>query len=250
MASGALQLATVVDLDDRAAPQLPLPTIIDLRDQPGRAVERTVAPVVLSAVPRPARHLGKRVLDVTVAATLLVLVVPVLLVTALAIKLHDGGPVLYRQRRVGFRGETFAMLKFRSMGTDADQRLAELADRNKCDGLLFKVDDDPRVTPVGRFIRRTSVDELPQLWQVLRGEMSLVGPRPLPVDPDDFRDDARRRHDVRPGITGSWQVSGGPDLSYAEMVELDLSYVRQWSLGLDLRIMLRTLPALLSKRSC
>jgi lipopolysaccharide/colanic/teichoic acid biosynthesis glycosyltransferase len=123
----------------------------------------------------------------------------------------------------------------------------DLTDHNVTDGLLFKMENDPRVTAVGRIIRRLSIDELPQLFNVVRGEMSLVGPRPLPVDPDDFGALDGKRHSVPPGITGYWQVSGGPDLAYQEMVKLDLSYIQNWSLWLDLRLLARTVPALLHR---
>ena len=204
---------------------------------------------------RGSGHRVKRALDVAVAAVMLVLLLPllllltlpVMLVTALAIKLGDGGPVLYRQRRVGQGGREFFMFKFRSMVVDADRMVDELADLNLTDGLLFKVAHDPRVTPVGRLIRRTSIDELPQLLNVLRGEMSVVGPRPLPVDPDDFGTLDGKRHSVPPGITGYWQIAGGTGLTYQEMVKLDLSYIQNWSLWVDLRLLARTVPALLTR---
>lgn len=190
---------------------------------------------------------GKRLFDVAVAATLLLLLSPLIGVAAAAVKLGDGGPVMFRQRRVGKGGETFGMLKFRSMIVGADKMRADMSAENITDGLLFRVADDPRITPVGRLLRRLSVDELPQLWNVLRGEMSLVGPRPLPVDPDAFSPGDAERHTVLPGITGYWQISGGNGLSYQEMVTLDLAYIRNWSLWLDLRLMLRTLPALVRR---
>jgi lipopolysaccharide/colanic/teichoic acid biosynthesis glycosyltransferase len=163
--------------------------------------------------------------------------------------LGDRGPVFYTQRRVGRHGETFRMLKFRSMVTDADRLVLDLRDQNMTDGLLFKVEDDPRVTKVGAFIRKTSIDELPQLWNVLRGDMSLVGPRPLPRDPDEFGALDGMRHSALPGITGYWQLSGGNDLTYQEMVKLDLAYIQSWSLWLDIRLLLRTIPALLYRRT-
>jgi len=195
-------------------------------------------------------HRGKRLLDVSVALLTLLVLLPLLLLTALAIFLEDRGPVLYRQHRVGFRGREFSIYKFRSMVRDADRQVIDLRERNMTDGLLFKIHRDPRVTRVGRLIRRTSIDELPQLLNVVRGQMSLVGPRPLPVSPDDFDVADDRRHAVRPGITGFWQVSGGPALGYRDMIDLDLTYIRDWSLALDLRIMARTVPALVSRDDC
>jgi len=186
------------------------------------------------------RLLAKTVLDRVGAAVLLVLLAPVFAVTALAVRASGPGPVLYRQRRVGRDGATFTFLKFRTMTPGAEAHAAGLAERNITDGLLFKVPDDPRVTPVGRRLRRLSLDELPQLWNVLRGDMSLVGPRPLPVSPDAFVGDARRRLRVKPGITGLWQVSGRSELDWAETVRLDALYVDRWSLGLDLEILVRT----------
>ena len=126
----------------------------------------------------------------------------------------------------------------------SDRLTVDLRDRNVTDGLLFKVRDDPRVTRVGRLIRRTSIDELPQLWNVIRGEMSLVGPRPLPVSPTEFGPIDNERHRMPPGITGYWQLAGGPGLTYQEMVKLDLAYIQNWSLWLDVRLLLRTIPAL------
>jgi lipopolysaccharide/colanic/teichoic acid biosynthesis glycosyltransferase len=139
------------------------------------------------------------------------------------------------------------MLKFRSMIDGADRALIDLRDSNITDGLLFKCERDPRVTRVGRLIRRLSIDELPQLWNVVRGDMSLVGPRPLPVEPDTFPADDARRHWALPGITGAWQVAGGPRLTYREMIDLDLEYVRDWSLRRDVAVLLRTVPAVVHR---
>lgn len=188
---------------------------------------------------------GKRALDVLLATLCLALIAPFMIVTALAVKLADGGPVFYRQRRVGRAGRTFEMIKFRSMVVNAERLKAGLHHRNVTNGLLFKVDGDPRITGVGRIIRRLSIDELPQLWNVLRGEMSMVGPRPLPVEPADFGFLDNLRHRVPPGITGYWQLSGGNGLSYEDMIRLDLAYIQNWSLWLDLRLLVRTIPALL-----
>jgi exopolysaccharide biosynthesis polyprenyl glycosylphosphotransferase len=191
---------------------------------------------------------GKRALDLVVTSGLILALSPLMLATAVAIKLSDGGPILYRQRRVGRGGRTFEMLKFRSMVVGAADQIVDLSDSNAADGLLFKLHDDPRVTRVGRVIRRFAIDELPQLLNVLKGDMSLVGPRPLAVEPDAFRAADNRRHSVLPGITGYWQISGGNGLTFKEMVKLDLAYVQNWSLWLDLRLLLRTLPALAYRR--
>ena len=194
---------------------------------------------------RRGRLLVKSAIDRVGAALLLALLAPVLAAIAVAVKLSSPGPVLYRQERVGQYGRTFEFFKFRSMVTDADAQLDRLASRNETDGLLFKIREDPRVTRVGRFLRRTSLDELPQLWNVLRGDMSLVGPRPLPVDAEEFEGDARRRLRVRPGITGLWQVSGRSELGWEETVALDMYYVDHWSLAMDLAILVRTPLAVL-----
>jgi exopolysaccharide biosynthesis polyprenyl glycosylphosphotransferase len=191
---------------------------------------------------------GKRAFDLLMASVLLVVLSPVLLVAAIAVKLCDRGPLIYRQHRIGQGGRPFELLKFRSMVVGADSMAVSLAARNATDGLLFKVHDDPRVTRVGRVIRRLSIDELPQLWNVLRGDMSLVGPRPLAVHADAFGAMDGRRHSVPPGITGYWQIAGGNGLSYAEMVKLDLAYIQNWSLWLDVRLLVRTVPALVHRR--
>jgi lipopolysaccharide/colanic/teichoic acid biosynthesis glycosyltransferase len=162
------------------------------------------------------------------------------------IRLHDGGPVLFRQVRVGRQGTEFTCLKLRSMSIDAEDRLSELEAR---DHVLFKSSDDPRVTRPGRFIRRFSLDELPQLWNVVRGEMSLVGPRPpLPTEVEQYEDDMLRRLNVMPGMTGLWQVSGRSDLSWEDTVRLDLYYVDNWSMVQDLLILARTVTAVLASR--
>jgi lipopolysaccharide/colanic/teichoic acid biosynthesis glycosyltransferase len=190
----------------------------------------------------------KRAFDVVVATLMLLAVLPILVLTAIAVKLGDGGPVLFRQWRVGAGGRPFQILKFRSMRVGADAEVIDLRDRNVSDGLLFKVAGDPRVTTVGRIIRRLSIDELPQLWNVLRGDMSLVGPRPLAVQPHQFGQLDGRRHDVLPGITGLWQVSGGNGLTYEQMIELDLHYLEHRSLWLDVRLLVATVPALVRRR--
>src|SRR3989440_2323416 len=186
----------------------------------------------------------KAVMDRLSALTLLVLLTPVLAGIALAVRLTSPGPVLFRQVRVGKDGREFVMYKFRTMYADAPARLAEVPHLTDYDDVLFKMRDDPRITRVGRWLRRFSLDELPQLANVLRGQMSLVGPRPpLPEEVAAYPADMRRRLAVRPGLTGLWQVSGRSDLPFEEAVKLDLRYVENWSFSLDLVILLRTLSA-------
>ena len=192
--------------------------------------------------------LFKNLMDRFVAALMLLVLAPLFGVIAIAIRLTDRGPAFFSQARVGREGETFHVWKFRTMYTDAEDRLAQLVDQNEGDGLLFKIRDDPRVIPVGRFLRRASLDELPQLFNVFRGEMSLVGPRPLPADDGDFLGDVRRRLLVRPGMTGLWQVSGRSELSWDDAVRLDLYYVDNWSLAFDLVILWRTIGVVLGRK--
>ena len=186
-------------------------------------------------------------LDVVGAAVGLVLLSPLFLTVALAIVATDGRPVLFRQERAGLHGRRFRVVKFRTMARDADGRRAELrAAHNEVQGAAFKMTDDPRVTPLGRSLRRTSLDELPQLWNVLRGDMSLVGPRPHPFDDIAGYDIwHRRRLSMKPGITGLWQVGARRDPDFDRWVQMDLEYIDRWSLVLDLRVMLQTIPALL-----
>jgi exopolysaccharide biosynthesis polyprenyl glycosylphosphotransferase len=190
----------------------------------------------------------KNVLDRVLAAIGLLILSPMFAAIAAAIKLSDPGPVFFRQARVGQEGNQFEVWKFRTMYTDAEERQALLADQNENDGLLFKIRNDPRVIPIGRFLRRHSLDEFPQLINVLKGEMSLVGPRPLPAEDGDFLGDVRRRLLVRPGITGLWQVSGRSDLSWDDAVRLDLYYVDNWSLTFDLLILWRTVMVVFGHR--
>lgn len=192
--------------------------------------------------------LAKNLLDRVAAGLGLLLLSPLFIAIALAIRISDPGPVFFRQPRVGHEGRTFRVWKFRTMYVDAEDRLAGLVDQNETDGMLFKIKEDPRVFPVGRFLRASSLDELPQLINVLKGEMSLVGPRPLPADDGDFLGDVRRRLLVRPGMTGLWQVSGRSDLSWDEAVRLDLYYVDNWSLAYDLSILWRTIGVVLARK--
>ena len=189
--------------------------------------------------------LAKQAIDFAGALAMLVLLSPVFLLCALAVKINSPGPVLFRQKRSGINGRPFTMYKFRSMATNAEQRKHELAAMNEMSGPVFKVANDPRITPVGRYLRRFSLDELPQLFNVLKGAMSLVGPRPLPVDETKrFEDLAhRRRLSVKPGLTCLWQISGRNEVNeFSDWVRLDLEYIDNWSLWLDIKILFRTIP--------
>jgi exopolysaccharide biosynthesis polyprenyl glycosylphosphotransferase len=191
----------------------------------------------------------KALQDRLLAALLLALLSPLLLLLALLVRIFVGSPIFFVQRRAGLFGRPFSMLKLRTMRLGADAEQAALLGRNEMDGPVFKLTDDPRVTRFGRLLRRTSLDELPQLLNVLAGQMSLVGPRPLPVEETQaLRDGHRRRLSMRPGLTCLWQVSGRNDLTFKEWMALDLEYVDRWSLGLDLAVLLRTIPAIVTGR--
>ncbi|MGP9693495.1 sugar transferase [Brachybacterium sp. AOP25-B2-12] len=242
---------TAWELEDLDVDVIVVPAVSEISGD--RMSMRPVAglPLVHLDLPRSqdALRRSKRFFDVVASAVLLTVAAPVLAVVALVVRLHDGGPVLFRQTRVGRSGEEFEFLKFRTMGTDAEQRLAELLaeDRDRGNDVLFKLARDPRVTRPGRLLRRFSLDELPQLWNVLRGDMSLVGPRPaLPREAARYDQDARRRLSVRPGITGLWQVSGRSDLSWSETVRLDMYYVDNWSFTQDVLILTKTVRAVLA----
>ena len=188
----------------------------------------------------------KRVLDIVVSSVGLVILAPLLGLVALAIKLDSPGPILFRQVRVGKNGKHFVLYKFRSMREGAEQEQEQLADRNEASGPLFKIREDPRQTRIGKLIRRLSIDELPQLYNVLRGEMSLVGPRPpVPKEVDAYLEWHKKRLEISPGMTGLWQVSGRSDLTFDEMVLLDIYYIENWSPALDTIITLRTIPRVL-----
>ncbi|WP_306971764.1 sugar transferase [Arthrobacter oryzae] len=190
------------------------------------------------------QRVAKRLFDVVVSALLIVVSLPVMAVVAALIKLDDGSPVLFKQDRVGIEGARFQMFKFRSMVVDAESRLDSLKESSDGNGLLFKMKQDPRVTSIGRLLRKFSLDELPQLFNVLRGSMSLVGPRPpLPAEVEAYEQDVRRRLLVKPGLTGLWQVSGRSNLSWQDSVRLDLYYVENWSLAGDLLILIKTFRA-------
>jgi exopolysaccharide biosynthesis WecB/TagA/CpsF family protein len=194
------------------------------------------------------RTLAKRALDMLVSTAALICLSPVLIGTMLAIRIESPGPVFFKQQRVGTRGKTFPMYKFRSMFVDADQRIHELQQQNEsADGVLFKMKQDPRITRVGRVIRRFSIDELPQIFNVLRGEMSIVGPRPaLPGEVARYNLTDRKRLQTRPGLTCLWQIGGRSDLSFEQQVSLDIEYLRRQNLLTDIRIIAGTVPAVIS----
>jgi exopolysaccharide biosynthesis polyprenyl glycosylphosphotransferase len=225
------------------------PALIDVAGP--RTTIRPVAGLPLLQLDHPELAGGKQVIkavfDRVAAAMILIAVSPLFLVIALAIRLDDHGPVLFKQTRVGRDGHTFKVYKFRTMVVDAEQRKQQLQALNEGAGMLFKMRRDPRVTKVGGSLRRTSLDELPQLLNVLKGDMSLVGPRPaLPDEVARYGDHMRRRLVVKPGITGLWQVSGRSGLSWEEAFRLDLRYVDNWSIMLDLQILWKTFSAVTS----
>lgn len=191
----------------------------------------------------------KRALDLTGALVAIFLLCPFMIAVAAAIRLTSPGPILFRQQRGGHGGKPFTLYKFRSMVLDAESRKAGLLAFNERSGVAFKMKRDPRVTPIGRFIRKTSLDELPQLFNVLKGDMSLVGPRPLPVDEErDYSHWHRRRLEVMPGLTGLWQVSSRDDSDFDKWVRMDIEYIEKHSFLLDLVLLLKTIPAVLFRR--
>ena len=239
------------DLEDTEADLVIAPAVTELIGP--RVTIRPVCGLPLLHVSRPelsgVRRLGKGIVDRSAALFALVLLLPLLLVVAAFIKIDSRGPVLYRQKRVGELGRDFTMLKFRSMVPDAEQRLIDLRERSDGNGVLFKMRSDPRVTRVGRVLRKYSLDELPQLINVLRGDMSLVGPRPpLRAEVDLYGDHVLRRLLVKPGITGLWQVNGRSELDWDESVRLDLRYVENWSFAYDFVILWRTFSAVAKGR--
>jgi len=218
---------------------------------PGGRLEDFHGISILSLVYGPDRIIAiavKRLLDIALAAALLVVLSPFLLIVAALIRLRDGPPFLFRQERVGLHGRPFLVTKFRTMVADAEARLGDLEGANEVHGHAFKMTDDPRLSRSGRWLRRTSIDELPQLWNVLRGEMSIVGPRPpLPREVDAYDIWHRRRLSMKPGITGLWQVEARREPDFDRWVRLDLAYIDHWSLWLDLKIVARTIPAMLTQ---
>ncbi len=239
------------DLEGSGVTLLVAPRLTDISGP--RIHIRPVAGLPLLNVEEPeftgVRRIVKGGLDRLLALASIILFAPVLLGISIAVAFTSRGPVLFRQVRIGRHGRPFVIHKFRSMYVDAEARQAEMEDLNEADGTLFKVRDDPRVTPIGRHLRRFSLDELPQFFDVLFGRMSLVGPRPpLPTEVDRYASLVRRRLVVKPGITGLWQVSGRSDLTWDESVRLDLLYVENWSLAMDITIMLKTVLAVLRRR--
>jgi exopolysaccharide biosynthesis polyprenyl glycosylphosphotransferase len=193
--------------------------------------------------------LSKRTIDIVVSFLMLTLGSPVIVAIALGVKLTSKGPVLFKQERCGLNGRRFTLLKFRTMVADAEQRREDVAHLNERDGPVFKIKRDPRVTPFGQFLRKFSLDEIPQLWNVLRGDMSLVGPRPpIPAEVKDYERWQRRRLSMKPGLTCLWQVRGRNEVAFHRWMELDLEYIDTWSPWLDLKILLKTIPAVLSGR--
>jgi exopolysaccharide biosynthesis polyprenyl glycosylphosphotransferase len=217
-----------------------------------RVVVRAIDGMAMLAVERPQPSefhlLLKRAMDLTLSSLGLLISLPAMLVIAVLIRLSGDGPIIFAQTRVGEGGELFTMYKFRTMVKDAERLRAELMDSNEADGVLFKMRRDPRVTPIGRQLRRLGLDELPQLLNVVLGEMSLVGPRPaLPSETESWSPEVAARLRAKPGLTGLWQVSGRHELAFDDYIRYDLFYVENWSLSLDLQIIARTVPALLSR---
>ncbi|WP_349239742.1 sugar transferase [Patulibacter sp. SYSU D01012] len=265
LASGAIDEVIITD------PAFPEELALDIVDQAHRqGVHVRVAPSTMEILVHRAEFLPgqtvplfelkppvsegidfaiKRTFDLVMSTFILVLLSPVLLAMAVAIRVSSPGPVIYRSRRPGVGGVPFDCLKFRTMYADADRRQSELEELNEAGGAIFKMRNDPRVTPVGKLLRRLSLDELPQLLNVLRGEMSLVGPRPLPQrDYDRLEEWHKKRYLVLPGVTGLWQVSGRSDLEFDDMVRLDFLYLERWSVSLDLQILVKTIPAVFGRR--
>jgi exopolysaccharide biosynthesis polyprenyl glycosylphosphotransferase len=190
---------------------------------------------------------AKRILDLVLSLALLLFLLPLFVIVALLIKYSSAGPIFFSQERMGLNKRRFLIFKFRTMLPNAEKMLAELEQHNEVSGPVFKIREDPRITPIGKVLRRTSIDELPQLFNVLKGDMSLVGPRPLPVrDYEGFSEDwQRRRFSVRPGITCLWQVSGRSSIPFEQWMKMDLQYMDEWSLWLDMKILMQTVSAVL-----
>ncbi|HEX5412998.1 MAG TPA: sugar transferase [Terriglobia bacterium] len=226
-----------------------LPRIFNLRKARSTAEELAGDPLLtLSTGPLDGWPVFlKRAIDLAISSAMVIVLSPLLVITAILIKLTSNGPVLFRQKRLGLNKRQFWICKFRTMVPDAEKRMAELEDMNEVSGPVFKIKNDPRITPVGKFLRSASIDELPQLFNVLKGDMSLVGPRPLPLrDCDGLEQDwHRRRFSVRPGITCLWQVNGRSSIPFEKWMELDMQYIDEWSLWLDFKILAGTIPAVL-----
>ncbi|MGU3501247.1 sugar transferase [Mycobacterium sp. C31M] len=236
------------ELDEVGVDLMIAPGLIDVANQ--RLVSRPVAGMAMLEVAKPqysrANSLVKRAFDIAFSLTALLAASPVLIVAAIAVKLSSPGPIFYRSERIGIDGTEFQMTKFRSMITGADAMMAELIAKNGGNAMFFKLKDDPRVTRVGKFLRKYSIDELPQFLDVLRGDMSVVGPRPqVRREVDSYDDLMGRRLTVKPGLTGLWQISGRSDLEVGDAVRLDLSYVENWSLMQDVMIIAKTVSTVL-----
>ncbi len=230
-------LHLVVDLTEVADPKLE----VDLRPYLTSDAGLLTAPHWELAV--------KRGVDIIASIFFLLIFSPILLATAIAVMATSPGPAVFKQQRIGTGGRSFEFYKFRSMRATAESERVALLPHNERNGPIFKIEEDPRITKVGRFIRRTSIDELPQIWNVLRGDMSLVGPRPpLPDEVAEYSAWERQRLMVRPGVTGIWQVSGRSDLDFETWVTMDVEYIEEWSPSLDFNLMVRTIPAVLSGR--
>lgn len=194
-------------------------------------------------------NLSKRIIDIIASVLILLLLSPLLLVVVLLIKLTSRGKALYVQERNGFQGKIFKMYKFRSMIMNADTFITDLEKKNEAQGPMFKIKDDPRVTKIGRFIRKTSIDELPQLLNIIKGEMTLVGPRPpLPKEVAKYEAWQKLRLSVKPGLTGLWQISGRSNVGFEEMVRMDLRYIRERSLFYDIKIIIKTIPVMFGSK--
>lgn len=238
---------TNLQLDKKAAQMLDI--YANRRFRSVRASQRLRLTLLLWVIRQKVMRNLKRGLDLAVTLLALLLASPLMILTAIAIKLDSPGPILFRQTRVGRWGEHFPCYKFRSMYIDAEQRLQELMTLNEADGPVFKMKNDPRVTRVGRIIRKLSIDELPQLFNVIKGEMSLVGPRPaLPREVSQYEYDQIRRLHAVPGITGLQQVSGRSNVDFKRWIELDLQYISEQSLWKDIEILIKTIPAVLASR--
>lgn len=234
-------------LDNKAARMLEI--YANQNFSTARAAQRMRLRMVSWVIRNKIKSSLKRMLDLALGSVALILTSPIMIGTALAVKLTSPGPVLFAQERVGMWGEPFLCYKFRSMYIDAEERKAELMAENEADGPVFKMKNDPRITPIGRFIRKFSVDELPQLFNVMKGEMSLVGPRPaVPKEVAEYEFDQLGRLGAMPGMTGLQQVNGRSDIEFSRWVELDLQYINEQSIWTDIKIMLKTIPAVIMSR--
>lgn len=238
---------TAPELDERTARML---AIFEQQDfDPDRSIQRARLQLVLWIIRGKLLAHTKRAFDLLVAFISLPLFLPVMSLTALAIKLDSAGPVFFRQERVGRFGRHFTCLKFRSMYVDAEAHKQELMDQNEADEVVFKIKKDPRVTRVGKVIRKLSIDEMPQIFNVIRGDMSLVGPRPpVPIEVENYQYEHFYRLEAVPGITGLQQVSGRSDITFKQWVELDIEYIHNQSLLKDIEILLKTIPAVITTR--